>query len=55
MRRGVERMQLATVRLCLIKIAGRVRQLPTRVHLRLAASHPGEPLWHHLAAREDRL
>lgn len=51
---GVERMQLATVRLRLIKIGGRVRQLTTRVHLRLASSHPGEPLWLHLASREGR-
>jgi Transposase DDE domain group 1 len=52
---GSERMQLATVRLRLIKIGGRVRQLATRVHLRLASSHPGEPLWHRLATREGRL
>lgn len=52
---GSARMQLATVRLRLITIGGRVRQLATRVHLRLAASHPGEPLWLQLAAREGRL
>ncbi len=52
---GTERMTLETVRLRLIKIAGRVRELATRVHLRLASSHPAEPLWHRLAAREDRL
>jgi hypothetical protein len=51
---GTARMTLETVRLRLIKIGGRVRQLATRVHLRLASSHPGEPLWHHLAAREGR-
>ena len=51
---GTERMTLATVRLRLIKIGGRVRQLATRVHLRLASSHPSEPLWHRLAAREGR-
>jgi hypothetical protein len=51
---GAERLRLETVRLRLIKIAGRVRQLPTRVHLRLASSHPGEPLWHHLATRKGR-
>ena len=51
---GTARMQLATVRLRLIKIGGRVRQLATRVHLRLASSHPGEPLWHRLATREGR-
>jgi hypothetical protein len=52
---GAERMQLVTVRLRLLKIAGRVRQLPTRVHVRLASSHPGEPLWYQLAARPGRL
>lgn len=53
-RAGSERPRLETVRLRLIKIGGRVRQFPTRVHLRLASSHPGEPLWHLLAAREGR-
>jgi Transposase DDE domain group 1 len=53
-RAGTERMQLDTLRLRLIKIGGRVRQLTTRVHLRLAAHHPGEPLWYGLATREDR-
>jgi hypothetical protein len=51
---GTERLALETVRLRLLKIGGRVRQLATRVHLRLASGHPGEPLWHHLAAREAR-
>jgi hypothetical protein len=51
---GAERMQLDTLRLRLIKIGGRVRQLTTRVHLRLASSHPGEPLWYRLATREGR-
>ena len=55
MRAGTARMQLDTLRLRLIKIGGRVRQLPSRVHLRLASSHPGEPLWYRLAAREGRL
>jgi hypothetical protein len=54
-RAGIERMCLATVRLRLLKIGGRVRQLATRVHLRLASSHSGEPLWHDLAARAARL
>jgi hypothetical protein len=47
---GGERLTLETLRLRLLKIGGRVRQLPTRVHLRLASSHPGEPLWHLLVA-----
>jgi len=51
---GTERMQLETVRLRLLKIGGRVRQLTTAVHLRLTSSHPGESLWHRLAAREGR-
>ena len=54
-RAGTERMQLDTLRLRLIKIGGRVRELTTRVHLRLASSHPGEPLWHHLAVDHARL
>lgn len=41
---------LETLRLRLLKIGGRVRQLTTRIHLRLASHHPGEPLWHLLAA-----
>lgn len=53
-RAGAERMTLETVRLRLLKIGGRVRQLATRVHLRLASSHPGEPLWRRLATREGR-
>ena len=51
---GADRMQLVTLRLRLIKIGGRVRQLATRVHLRLASHHPGEPLWYRLATREGR-
>lgn len=43
--------QFDTLRLRLLKIAGRVRELSGRVRLALASSHPGEALWHHLAAR----
>ena len=46
----VPRMQLDALRLRLLKVGGRVRQLRDRVRLRLAASHPGQPLWVHLAA-----
>ena len=46
----VARMQLDTLRLRLLKIGGRVCQLRDRVRLRLASSHPGQPLWDHLAA-----
>ena len=49
---GSARLTLETLRLRLLKIGGRVRQLATRVHLRLASSHPGEPLWHLLAPTE---
>lgn len=51
---GSARLTLETLRLRLIKIAGRVRQLASRVHLRLASHHPGEPLWHTLAAYRTR-
>ena len=43
-------MQLDTLRWRLLKIGGRVYQLRDRVRLRLAASHPGHPLWDQLAA-----
>jgi hypothetical protein len=46
---GVERLQLDTLRLRLIKIGGRVRELLARVKLHLASGHPGQPLWHTLA------
>jgi hypothetical protein len=46
---GVARMELATLRLRLLKIAGRVRELLGRIRLHLASSHPGEPLWRLLA------
>lgn len=52
--RRVERMQLDTLRLRLLKIGGRVYQWRDRVRLRLAASHPGQPLWDHLAAYHRR-
>jgi hypothetical protein len=43
--------QLDTLRLRLLKIGGRVRELADRVRLSLASSHPGEPLWIALAQR----
>jgi hypothetical protein len=49
------RIQLDTLRLRLLKIGGRVRELLSGVRLHLAASHPAEPLWRHLAARPGRL
>jgi hypothetical protein len=39
---GVKRMQLDTLRLSLIKIGGRVRELLTKVCLHLASWHPGQ-------------
>jgi hypothetical protein len=43
--------QLDTLRLRVIKIGGRVRELADRVRLSLASSHPAEPLWLALAQR----
>jgi hypothetical protein len=51
---GVPRLELDTLRLRLLKIGGRVRELLTRVRLHLAASHPAQPLWQALAARPGR-
>jgi hypothetical protein len=51
MRAGMERIQLNTLRLRLLKIGGWVRELATVVRLHLASSHPGRPLWDLLAAR----
>jgi hypothetical protein len=48
-RLGVPRLQLATLRLGLLKIGGRVRQFAARVRLSLASHHPGESLWRLLA------
>lgn len=39
-------LQLDTLRLRLLKIGGRVRELSGCVHLHLASSHPAQPLWH---------
>jgi hypothetical protein len=47
---GTPRMQLDTLRLRVIKIGGWVRQHQQTLQLHLASSHPGEPLWHLLAA-----
>jgi hypothetical protein len=42
---GAHRMQLDSLRLRLIKIGGRVRELLTKVRLHLASGHPGQDLW----------
>jgi Transposase DDE domain group 1 len=47
--RGVRRMQFDTLRLWLIKVGGRVRELLTMVKLHLASGHPGQRLWRLLA------
>lgn len=46
---GIERMQLDTLRLKLVKIGGRVRELLTKVRMHLASGHPGQYLWHALS------
>ena len=51
---GVRRMQLDTLRLLLVKIGGRVRQLLTKIRLHLASAHPGQYLWHTLYSAEPR-
>jgi hypothetical protein len=48
--RGYPPLQLDTLRLRLLKVGGRVRELATRVRLHLATSHPSQPLWDLLAA-----
>jgi Transposase DDE domain group 1 len=45
---GSRRMQLDTLRIRLIKIGGRVRELFTKIRLHLASGHPGQDLWHAL-------
>jgi hypothetical protein len=45
---GARRTQLDTLRLSLIKIGGRVRELLTKVRLHLASGHPGRSSWHAL-------
>jgi hypothetical protein len=46
---GAGRMQLDTLRLSLIKIGGRVRELLTKIRLYLASGHPGQSSWHALS------
>jgi hypothetical protein len=46
---GSHRMQLDTLRLRLLKIGGRVRELVTKVRLHLAWGHPGQALWNALS------
>jgi len=44
-------IQLDTLRLRLLKIAGRIRELPGRIRLHLATNHAAEPLWFALLAQ----
>jgi hypothetical protein len=48
-RSGVRKMQLDTLRLILIKVGGRIRELLTKVRLHLASGHPGRSWWHALS------
>jgi len=48
---GAARRQLDTLRLHLLKVGGRVRQLLSQVRLHLASGHPSQHLWSLLAAR----
>ena len=43
------RMQMDTLRLSVIKIGGRVRELFTKIRLHLASGHPGQSSWHALS------
>ena len=52
--RGLAALQLDTLRLRLLKVGGRVRELTGRVRLSLASSHPSQPLWTLLAAVSHR-
>jgi hypothetical protein len=50
---GVRRTQLDTLRLLVIKVGGRVKQLLTKVRLYLASGHPGQRLWHALSSAAE--
>ena len=46
---AIRRIQLDTLRLRLVKIGGRVRELLTKIRLHLASGHPGQRLWQALS------
>jgi hypothetical protein len=48
MESGIRRMQLDTLRVRLVKVGGRVRELKTKIRMHLASGHPGQSLWHAL-------
>jgi hypothetical protein len=52
--RGLAPLQLDTLRLRLLKVGGRVRELLGQVRLSLASSHPSQDLWARLAAIAHR-
>jgi hypothetical protein len=51
--KGWRRMQLDTLRLRLVKIGGRVRQLVGKVRLHLSSGHPGQILWRTLSSMAE--
>ncbi|MGH2389420.1 MAG: IS1380 family transposase [Chloroflexota bacterium] len=51
---GYPALQLDTLRLRLLKVGGRVRELLTRIRLHLAGSHPSQALWPLLVAAFPR-
>lgn len=51
--KGFRRMQLDTVRLRLVKVGGRVRQLLGKVRVHLAFGHPGQRLWRVLCSMAE--
>lgn len=53
-RPSLPQLQLATLRLQVLKIGGWVHERLEGIHLHLAHSYPAEPLWHLLATRPTR-
>jgi hypothetical protein len=49
-RANVAPLRMETLRLRLLKIGGRVYEFASRIRLRLASSHPGQPLWQSLVS-----
>jgi hypothetical protein len=45
---GARRMQLDTLRVRLLKVGGRIRELRTKIRMHLASGHPGQSSWHAL-------
>jgi hypothetical protein len=51
--KGFRRMQLETLRLKVIKIGGRVKQLVRKIRVHLASGHPGRRMWQALASTAE--